>query len=440
MIYDGNEIINGGFEYLGAGGTDVFAWWQESAGSTGSTIEAETSIVYSGSYSCKMTRVGTTPPSITQNIEVWPGQKRRFTFWTRGDGAVALSYRIYDQTNGANIVAETTTGVTAATWTQVTVDITVPAGCYTIWIRFISASPGGSCYIDDVRSWVPMEHLPIISRFGDTWATAEELPLGAASVPHGAGRNSSTLLALPSGGSYDFGRTEVKAISLPQAITIQGQWKEASEAEMLLKAARLNALLGTRSKLWRDFGGNNQHWRWARCVGVTGDISHDQRLMYAEFQMEFELDAGPWHGQDRSRTWTLANAAGGPGLATIVCRNYGNAPVRDVKMTITAGSADMTSSIAASHRIVRDAASVTGFTNWWVNGTIASGLSLEIDNGAGTILLDGVDNYAGLVLGEYGHSTPDWFYLEPGRNAFAFSYLGGGTGSTVLMEYEDGWL
>lgn len=436
MSYSTNEIINPGFEYAGTGGTDVFAWWVESAGATGSTIEDETNIVYEGSHSCKMTRVGATAPSITQNIEVVPGESRRFTFWARGDGTVALFYRIYDQTNGANIVAETTTGVTAAAWTQVTVDITVPAGCYTVWIRFLSSSTGGSSYVDDVRSWIPQTHLPIIKRFGDTWATAEELPIGAASLPHGAGRNNSALLELPGGGSYNYGRDEIIPEVRPQAITIRGQWNAGSLDEMITKAAKLNSLLGVRSKLWRDLGGNITHWRWARCVGVTGDIVHDQRLVHAEYQFEFELDAGPWNGADRTRTWTLASTTN---PSTIICRNAGNAPVRDVKMTVTAGSADMTSSVSVSHRVVRDAVAVNGYTSWGVYGTIASGLALEIDNGEAEVLLDGVDNYANLIFDEGYQLTPDWFYLEPGRNAFAFTWEGGGSGSTVLMEYYDGW-
>lgn len=436
MIYSQNEIINGSFEVAGGGGADVFAWWLESAGATGSSIEAETAIVYEGLASCKMTRVGATPPSITQNIEVVPGQARRFTFWVRGDGVVSMFYRIYDQTNAADIVAQTSAGVTAETWTQKTVDITVPAGCYTIWIRFLSASTGGSSYVDDVRSWAPHSRLPVICGFGDTYETMVEFPPYDAEVPHGAGVSVGSRIILPGGNSYDWGRSEILPIPPARDITVTGEWVAADDAEMAQISFRLNGLLNVRSKLWREFGDGNTHWRWARCVGVTGEINARENLYYADYVFDFECDAGPWNGADRTRTWTLVSTVN---PATIICRNAGNAPVRAVKMTVTAGSADMTTQIGVSHRVVRNAVAVNGVTSWVVRGTIGTGLELEIDNGAGTILLDGVDDYANMVFDEGYQMTPDWFYLEPGRNAYAFTWEGSGSGSTVKMEYHDGW-
>lgn len=440
MIYTSNAIINPSFEIAGAGGTDVFAWWVEAFGDDGN-VEMDSAQHYEGSYSCKITATstGAASPGVTIGVEVEAGEVFDLSFAVRGDGTNNGRFLVYDTTNSANVIALSSVAHTAASWAVKTYTVTVPAGCERITLSLYTSGTGtgGVTWFDDVKLEKHFTRMPLITRFGDTYATAEALPLGAANLPHGAGRGTSTLLVLPSGQSYDWGRAEILPPPPAQAIVIKGHHKADSESEMVTKAASLNALLGVRSKLWREYGDGNVHWRWARCVEVTGNIAHDQKLVHAEYQMVFELDAGPWHGQDRSRTWTLSS---GTNPATIVCRNYGNAPVRDVKMTVTAGSADMTTQVSVSHRVVRDAVAANGYTSWYVGGTIGAGLALVIDNSEGTIKLDGADDYANMIFDEGYQMVPDWFYLEPGRNALVFTWAGGGTGSTVLMEYEDGWL
>jgi hypothetical protein len=439
MIYTSNAVINPSFEIAGAGGADVFAWWVEAYGDDGQ-VEQDSAQHYEGSYSCKITATstGAASPGVTIGVEVEAGEVFDLSFAVRGDGTNNGRFLVYDSTNSANVIALSSVGHTAASWAVKTYTVTVPAGCERITLSLYTSGTGtgGVTWFDDVKLEKHFTRMPLITRFGDTYATAEALPLGAANLPHGAGRGTSTLLVLPSGQSYDWGRAEILPPPPAQAIVIKGHHKADSESEMVAKAASLNALLGVRSKLWREYGDGNVHWRWARCVEVTGNIAHDQKLVHAEYQMVFELDAGPWHGQDRTRTWALSS---GTNPATIVCRNYGNAPVTDFVMTVTAGSVDITA-FEVDHRVVRDAVGVGGYTSWEVAGTIAAGSSLVIDNTQGTVLLAGADFYAAMSLLAQFHATPDWFYLEPGRNAFVFSWAGGGTGSTVKVEYTDGWL
>jgi hypothetical protein len=440
MIYTSNAIINPSFEIAGAGGADVFAWWVEAYGDDGQ-VEMDSAQRYEGSYSCKITATstGAASPGVTIGVEVEAGEVFDLSFAVRGDGANNGRFLVYDTTNSANVIALSSVGHTAASWAVKTYTVTVPAGCERITLSLYTSGTGtgGVTWFDDVKLQKHITRMPVICGFGDTYATMVDFPPYDAQVPHGAGTGTSSRIILPGGQSYDWGRAEILPPPPAQDITIQGEWIAADDAEMARIDALINSLLNVRSKLWREFGDDNVHWRWARCVGVQGELSARENLYYATYTLEFECDAGPWHGQDRSRTWTLSSGAN---PATIVCRNYGNAPVRDVKMTVTAGSADMTTQVSVSHRVVRDAVAANGYTSWYVGGTIGAGLALVIDNSEGTIKLDGADDYANMIFDEGYQMVPDWFYFEPGRNSLVFTWAGGGTGSTVLMEYEDGWL
>lgn len=440
MIYTSNAIINPSFEIAGAGGADVFAWWVEAYGDDGQ-VEMDSAQHYEGSYSCKITATstGAASPGVTIGVEVEAGEVFDLSFAVRGDGANNGRFLVYDTTNSANVIALSSVGHTAASWAVKTYTVTVPAGCERITLSLYTSGTGtgGVTWFDDVKLQKHITRMPVICGFGDTYATMVDFPPYDAQVPHGAGTGTSSRIILPGGQSYDWGRAEILPPPPAQDITIRGEWIATDDAEMARIDALINSLLNVRSKLWREFGDDNVHWRWARCVGVQGELSARENLYYATYTLDFECDAGPWHGQDRSRTWTLSS---GTNPATIVCRNYGNAPVRDVKMTVTAGSADMTTQVSVSHRVVRDAVAANGYTSWYVGGTIGAGLALVIDNSEGTIKLDGADDYANMIFDEGYQMVPDWFYFEPGRNSLVFTWAGGGTGSTVLMEYEDGWL
>lgn len=440
MIYTSNAIINPSFEIAGAGGADVFAWWVEAYGDDGQ-VEMDSAQHYEGSYSCKITATstGAASPGVTIGVEVEAGEVFDLSFAVRGDGANNGRFLVYDTTNSANVIALSSVGHTAASWAVKTYTVTVPAGCERITLSLYTSGTGtgGVTWFDDVKLQKHITRMPVICGFGDTYATMVDFPPYDAQVPHGAGTGTSSRIILPGGQSYDWGRAEILPPPPAQDITVQGEWIAADDAEMARIDALINSLLNVRSKLWREFGDDNVHWRWARCVGVQGELSARENLYYATYTLDFECDAGPWHGQDRSRTWMLSSGAN---PATIVCRNYGNAPVRDVKMTVTAGSADMTTQVSVSHRVVRDAVAANGYTSWYVGGTIGAGLALVIDNSEGTIKLDGADDYANMIFDEGYQMVPDWFYFEPGRNSLVFTWAGGGTGSTVLMEYEDGWL
>ncbi len=143
-------IENGGFESLiSAGPPANWTTWLESAG-TGAIEDSATT--HGGTHAAKLTRGATDTTYIYQNLTTMTvGVTHPLTFWTRGDGTNAGRYYVYDVTNSAYIIALTSTGVTGATYTQVSTSFVVPAGCTSVYVGFMP--PNGNtqfAYFDDV--------------------------------------------------------------------------------------------------------------------------------------------------------------------------------------------------------------------------------------------------------------------------------------------------
>ncbi|MCI0726419.1 MAG: hypothetical protein L0332_06810 [Chloroflexi bacterium] len=144
-------VTNGGFEVAGTGSPDIFNAWAETAGS--GTITRNPTIKHSGGFSCALTTAGGGGNTfVSQYYPANEGEKYQLLFWARGNGSVAGRYRITNETTGADIVALTSTGVTGTTWTQVTKDFTVPAGCKSIGVHFYNSSTASTTvYFDDAE-------------------------------------------------------------------------------------------------------------------------------------------------------------------------------------------------------------------------------------------------------------------------------------------------
>lgn len=132
----GNLLINGGFEtYAGTqddGISDTFTGWtvyQDLA--QGSFVEASAT-AQAGTNGLRVTR-GTGLTGVSQIIAVTPGANLTLSFYCQGDGATSQGhYSVIDETNGQADITNADTGVTAASWTLVTVPFTVPVGCVSI--------------------------------------------------------------------------------------------------------------------------------------------------------------------------------------------------------------------------------------------------------------------------------------------------------------------
>ncbi len=140
-------LSNPGFETAGGGGVDIWANWLE--GAADGALANEVVIVHEGNDSAKITAGISANTYVRQNLATTPGTAYRVHFWTRGDGANAGRYYIYDVTNMEEIIPVTATGVTAAVWTSVVVNFTAPPGCVSIRLYFYAPPVnGGVAYFD----------------------------------------------------------------------------------------------------------------------------------------------------------------------------------------------------------------------------------------------------------------------------------------------------
>ena len=143
---------NTGFETAGGGGADIWANWTENAGD--GALADEGTIVYGGSHACKATAGASQNTYVKQAIAVTAEHSYKLTFYTRGDGTYDGQYKIYDVTNGADIVALTSTGVTGTAYQAVTVEFDAPVGCASVEIYlYCPDTDTGIAYFDHVHAW-----------------------------------------------------------------------------------------------------------------------------------------------------------------------------------------------------------------------------------------------------------------------------------------------
>ena len=142
---------NPSFETAGGGGVDVFASWNEVAGS--GTIARDSTYARYGTYSCKLTNTAGNAYVYSLALPVTGNRQYVVSFWTRGDGTYAGRYAIYDTTNSSYITpgSAESTGVTEATWTHVTFFFNTRSNTANVRIYLHSPSAtGGTTWFDMV--------------------------------------------------------------------------------------------------------------------------------------------------------------------------------------------------------------------------------------------------------------------------------------------------
>jgi hypothetical protein len=168
-------LANAGFETAGGGGADIWGTWIETA--SDGALANETGIKHAGSDSAKITAGAATDTRIEQQaITVVPGVPYTLTFYTYGDGSNAGRYRVWDDSNAANIIGVTAVASAAASWTRTTAHFIAPSGCTTIFITFYCpATDGGLFYVDstNLRAQQTSGLVTIGKAFGVDLALAE---------------------------------------------------------------------------------------------------------------------------------------------------------------------------------------------------------------------------------------------------------------------------
>lgn len=135
----GDDLVtNGGF------GSDTAGWTASSA--------SLASVSGGQSGNCLQVTASAADGAAYQDVTVVPGSSGKLEFYYRNTSGDVAGYRIYDQTNGADIVAAT--GLSDATsWSaKQAVDFTVPAGCTTVRIFLLGRNNGDVVFFDGVEA------------------------------------------------------------------------------------------------------------------------------------------------------------------------------------------------------------------------------------------------------------------------------------------------
>ena len=211
-------------------------------------------------------------------------------FWTRGDGTNAGRYGVYDFTHSANIIAATSTGVTGTSYTQVTANFAVPAGCYDIQIRFFSpVAVGGIAYFDDVELTGNMTLSGVYAPSGITYG--QPGPIAGLTAVEGDGVNSHIYIGSKAFNSLMDG--DVGSAIVWGKVKAAAQWTDATTHRYLFhnKSMPLNTLyivMGKQTDLsdglrWVRSDGTDAHTvsysftpsgtlDWF-CMGMTCDVT-----------------------------------------------------------------------------------------------------------------------------------------------------------------------
>lgn len=150
-IIESDELMeNGGFETPSVDTDHTFETFGDYPGD--GSIASVGSPVHGGAAAAALTAGATRNTKIGKTIHCTESSSYRLSFWARGNGTVAGRYEIYDVTNGASIVGPTSMGLpTAASYSQVIVDFTTPAGCSGMQFWFMCANTASTTvYFDDV--------------------------------------------------------------------------------------------------------------------------------------------------------------------------------------------------------------------------------------------------------------------------------------------------
>lgn len=242
-------------------------------------------------------------------------------------------------------------------------------------------------------------------------------------------------------GGFDTVGAAQAVMDLPQVINYRAVILEDSVSAWRTAIDALRTQSRKRAKLYRRAWDTDEiQFCTARFVEAQTERDFQQARIY-DVRLRF-LQQSPWVGHDHS-LWTLDAGEllddalylddGGYSVTlntspkSLIVTNGGNRATSDVRLTITAGAADITALTIAC-----------GDAEMSFSGTVSVGDVLVIDSGAQAVTDDGVAAYGSFALTS-NHSIDEWIRLEPGDNTITVTKTGGSTNSTLLVEFQDGW-
>lgn len=262
----------------------------------------------------------------------------------------------------------------------------------------------------------------------------------------GSGPTPTNYHPLPEGGALDrYGSRQMApgVVERVKQARLRADTPEALEDLYF----RILALRGKRDKLYRLTTRGDIHWQYARLVEVVAERNYElsRYRMLQDVELRFATQDATWRGTsswswtldagevldtgldlDRSNRYTLSGSPTVIDLAVGDAADPGRAPVRAVRILVTAGSGEMSNITIAR----------TGGESLTWTGTLPAAGQLVIDCGTMQVTATGTPGaYNNLVLSPTDMGA--WFTLQPGSNQITVSYSG--SGSRIEFRYYEAW-
>jgi len=242
----------------------------------------------------------------------------------------------------------------------------------------------------------------------------------------GSGELPTAYHILPGGGALDMLGNEQMYPGVTEIVKTV-RLTAATEAALSDLYFGLRALTGKPYPLYRELVDGSQHWVYARMsLGAVRDYEQTKYNKIQDISLTFHVASATWKGTLVSAQTALVSSP--TVFDQDIDTDAGRADVRSIIFTVRAGSAAITSIIIAR----------TGGETLTFTGTIVAGNDLVIDTGAMQVLNNAVGAYDDLTL----PPTADlgaWFVLEPDDNEITVTFVGGGTGSTIDLDFYEAW-
>jgi len=271
------------------------------------------------------------------------------------------------------------------------------------------------------------------------------LPDKMPSDDNSTGVYATSPYALSTGGAYDALGTEQAYPVGARKFNKTALFHFSDTTEMRNYHNSIRNLVGTTSRLYRQWVNGNVEWVTARFISIDS-VRTIENQTHLEIGMSFEIYSHYWHGEylaawvfdsgEYFDTGLLFDSGGDSVTLDASPKSFtitmdGNAIVNDPKITILAGGANITAleikNTTTGHLAELD-----------YSGTITSAQSLVIDCAAYTVKNNGSADEANFSLGAT-HGINEWFRFAPGANTIVVTFTGGSNDSTIDFDYYEGW-
>jgi len=145
-----NLVLNDDFEDWTTGDPDS---WTE-----GANVTTDEDTGRSGGSSAKLTATNTTDKQMYQTITVVAEKQHRFNFYYKNTAGDFLDYFVYDVSNGADIIVETSLADSTSWSTEQVITFKTPVGCTSVRVGFTPKNNGDICWVDDTSLVVEVEN------------------------------------------------------------------------------------------------------------------------------------------------------------------------------------------------------------------------------------------------------------------------------------------